>query len=164
MPDTARLASAAFLPLVRVPPHPVFAREEQGVSAGLIAVLAAAFVLPTASVVALGLDLLWLSRTAATLAARHLSHPDEAVLSVGYGEPSLVFLLGTATRLATAAPGDRQLAGAGMALVSDREDAAFRKSLATRRLNLSAVDRVTGLDYSSGQSCVILTSHDLEPR
>ena len=79
-------------------------------------------------------------------------------------EPSLVFLLGTATRLATAAPGDRQLAGAGMALVSDREDVAFRKSLATRRLNLSAVDRVTGLDYSAGGGWVILTLHDLEPR
>jgi hypothetical protein len=80
-------------------------------SAGLIAVLAAAFVLPTASVVVPGLDLLWLSRNAATLVARHLSRPGEAVLSVGYSEPSLVFLLGTATRLAAAAPGDRQLAG-----------------------------------------------------
>jgi len=30
MPNTAPLAPAAFLPLVRVPPHPVFAREEQG--------------------------------------------------------------------------------------------------------------------------------------
>src|SRR6516162_10418015 len=30
MPNTARLAPAAFLPLARVPPHPVFAREEQG--------------------------------------------------------------------------------------------------------------------------------------
>src|SRR6516164_4032417 len=29
MPNTARLAPAAFLPLARVPPHPVFAREEQ---------------------------------------------------------------------------------------------------------------------------------------
>jgi len=30
MPNTARLAPAAFLPLARVSPHPVFAREEQG--------------------------------------------------------------------------------------------------------------------------------------
>jgi hypothetical protein len=139
-------------------------RRRPIVSAGLIAVLAAAFVLPTASVIVPGLDLLWLSRTAATLVGRHLSRSGEAVLSVGYSEPSLVFLLGTATRLATAAPGDRQLAGAGMALVSDREDAALRKSLTTRGLNLSAVDRVTGLDYSAGGSRVILTLYDLEPR
>jgi hypothetical protein len=138
-------------------------RRRPIVSAGLIGVLAAAFVLP-ASVVVPGLDLLWLSRTGATLVARHLSRPGEAVVSVGYSEPSPVFLLGTATRLATAAPGDRQLAGAGMALVSDREDAAFRRSLATRRLNLNAVDRVTGLDYSAGGGRVILTLYDLEPR
>ena len=138
-------------------------RRRPIVSAGLTGVLAAAFVLP-ASVVVPGLDLLWLSRTAATLVARHLSRPGEAVVSVGYSEPSLVFLLGTATRLATAAPGDRQLAGAGMALVSDREDAAFRRSLATSRLNLNAVDRVTGLDYSAGGGRVILTLYDLEPR
>jgi hypothetical protein len=75
-----------------------------------------------------------------------------------------IFPLRTATQLATAAPEDRQLAGAGMALVSHREDAAFRKFLATRRLNLSAVDRVTGLDYSAGGSWVILTLYDLEPR
>jgi hypothetical protein len=30
MPNTARLAPAAFLPLARVPPRPVFAREERG--------------------------------------------------------------------------------------------------------------------------------------
>ena len=51
-----------------------------------------------------------------------------------------------------------------MALVGDREDAAFRKSLATRRLNLRAIDRVTGLDYSAGGGHVILILYDLEPR
>ena len=30
MPNTARSSPAAFLPSGRVPPHPVFAREEQG--------------------------------------------------------------------------------------------------------------------------------------
>jgi hypothetical protein len=75
-----------------------------------------------------------------------------------------IFPLRTAIRLATAAPEDRQLAGAGIALVSDWEDATFRKSLATRRLNLNAVDRVTGLDYSAGGGWVILTLYDLEPR
>jgi hypothetical protein len=65
-------------------------------------------------------------------------------------------------RLVTSAPADRQLAGAGIALVSDREDAAFHKSLAKRRLNLRAIDRVTGLDYSAGGGRVILTLYDLE--
>ena len=65
-------------------------------------------------------------------------------------------------RLVTSAPADRQLAGAGIALVSDREDAAFHESLATRRLNLRPIDRVTGLDYSAGGGRVILTLYDLE--
>ena len=30
MPNTVCLPAAAFLPLAQVPPHPVFAREEQG--------------------------------------------------------------------------------------------------------------------------------------
>jgi 4-amino-4-deoxy-L-arabinose transferase-like glycosyltransferase len=34
----------------------------------------------------------------------------------------------------------------------------------TRRLNLSAVDRVTELDYSAGGRGVILAPHDVEPR
>jgi 4-amino-4-deoxy-L-arabinose transferase-like glycosyltransferase len=139
-------------------------RQRLIVAAGLVGAVGAAFVLPMASVVLPGLDLLWLSRTAATLVARHLPRPGEAVLSVGYSEPSLVFLLGTATRLVTAAPADRQLSGAGMALVSDRQDAAFRKSLATLGLNLREIDRVTGLDYPAGGSRVILTLYDLEPR
>ena len=81
-----------------------------------------------------------------------------------YRLPSALAVFGTATRLAAAAPGDRQLAGAGMALVSGREDAAFRKSVARRRLNLSAVDRVSRLDYSAGGARVIPILDDLEPR
>jgi hypothetical protein len=51
-----------------------------------------------------------------------------------------------------------------MALVSDRKDAAFRKSLVTPGLNLSAFDRVSGFDYSAGGGSVILILCDLEPR
>lgn len=158
---TALIAAGALLVLALLL---LLNRRRLIVVAGLVGAVAAAFVLPMASVVLPGLDLLWLSRTAATLVARHLPRSGEAVLSVGYSEPSLVFLLGTATRLVTAAPADRQLPGAGMALVSDREDAAFRKSLAARRLNLRAIDRVTGLDYPTGGSRVILTLYDLERR
>ena len=110
------------------------------------------------------LDALWLSRSAAVLLARHPPHPGEAVLSVGYNEPRLAFMLGTQTWLVTAAPGDEQLAGAGMAFVSDRDAAAFRNSLATRGLNVRAVDRVSGVAYSAGGGRVILTLYDLEPR
>jgi 4-amino-4-deoxy-L-arabinose transferase-like glycosyltransferase len=133
-------------------------------TAGLVAALAATFVLPAALSVAPELDSLWLSRSAAALVAQHPPLPGKTVLSVGYSEPSLVFLLGTTTRLVTASPGDQQLADAGLALVSDRYDAEFRRSLTTHGISARAVDRVTGLDYSAGGSRVVLTLYDLEPK
>jgi 4-amino-4-deoxy-L-arabinose transferase-like glycosyltransferase len=132
-------------------------------AAGLTAALAAAFVLPATLVVAPGLDRLWLSRSAAALLARHPPRLGEAVLSVGYSEPSLVFLLGTATRLVTAAPGDGQLAGAGMALVSNRYDTEFRDSLMARGYTARPIDRVEGLDYSAGGDTLVLTLYRLGP-
>jgi 4-amino-4-deoxy-L-arabinose transferase-like glycosyltransferase len=130
---------------------------------GLAAVLTAAFVAPAALVVTPGLDHLWLSRAAAAAVARNLPAPGTPVLSVGYSEPSLVFLLGTATRLANATPADDQLAGAGLALVNQRDDAEFHQSLARHALTARALDRVTGLDYSAGGARVILTLYRLEP-
>jgi 4-amino-4-deoxy-L-arabinose transferase-like glycosyltransferase len=131
--------------------------------AGLVAALAAAFVVPAAIEVAPELSSLWLSRSAATLLARYPPAPGKAVLSVGYSEPSLVFLVGTATRLVTAAPANDQLAGAGMALVNNRFDAEFLQSLASRKLAARALGSVEGLDYSSGGGKLMLTLYRLEP-
>ena len=142
----------------------LFFRDPQPMrAAGLVAAISAAFVLPAALAVVPELDSLWPSRSAAAALARHPPGPGEAVLSVGYSEPSLVFLLGTATRLVTAQPGDGQLAGAGMALVNDRYDAEFLRSLARRGLTARALDRVEGLDYSAGGGKLVLTLYRLEP-
>ena len=131
--------------------------------AGLAAALAAAFVLPAGFIVAPSLDYLWPSRSAAKALTRHPAGPGEAVLSVGYSEPSLVFLLGTGTRLITAAPADSQLKDAGMALVNRRYDAEFRQSLAGHGLTARALDRIEGLDYSAGGGRLLLTLYRLEP-
>jgi 4-amino-4-deoxy-L-arabinose transferase-like glycosyltransferase len=130
--------------------------------AGPVAALALAFVLPAALAVAPRLDLLWLSRSAAAMLARHPPGPGEAMLSVGYSEPSLIFLLGTATRLVTAAPGDAQLAGAAIALVNNLYDSEFQHSLIGRGFMARAIDRVEGLDYSAGGGKLILTLYRLE--
>jgi 4-amino-4-deoxy-L-arabinose transferase-like glycosyltransferase len=132
-------------------------------TAGLVAAISAAFVLPAAFAVVPQLDPVWPSRSAATALARHPAGPGEAVLSVGYSEPSLVFLLGTATRLVTAEPGDGQLTGAGMALVNHRHEAEFLQSLARRGLTARALDHVEGLDYSAGGGRLVLTLYRLEP-
>ncbi|MBV8505638.1 MAG: glycosyltransferase family 39 protein [Alphaproteobacteria bacterium] len=132
-------------------------------AAGLVGAISAAFVVPAGLAVIPELDYLWPSRSAAAALARHPPGPGEAVLSVGYSEPSIVFLLGTATRLVTADPGDGQLAGAGMALVNDRYAEEFRRSLDRRGLTARALERVEGLDYSAGGGKLVLTLYRLEP-
>src|SRR5262249_10587002 len=62
--------------------------------------LALAFVVPMAHWVAPGLDRLWLSRAAAAMIARHPPPPGTVPLVIGYGEPSLVFLLDNQLRFA----------------------------------------------------------------
>ncbi|MBO0734979.1 MAG: phospholipid carrier-dependent glycosyltransferase [Alphaproteobacteria bacterium] len=149
----ASLGAAVLLLRHRGPPMKV---------AGLTALLAGGIVLPAALEVVPGLDGLWLSRSARLLLMRHRPGPGEAVLSVGYSEPSLVFLLGTKTRLVTAAPSADQLAGAGMGLVNDRFSAEFRQSLASHGLTMRAIESVRGLDYSAGGEKLVLTLYRLE--
>jgi 4-amino-4-deoxy-L-arabinose transferase-like glycosyltransferase len=132
-------------------------------AAVLVTTLAAAFMTSAALTIVPSLDLLWLSRTAAAAVARHPAPPGRAVLCVGYSEPSLVFLLGTATRMVTAGLSSDQLAGASLALVNERDDAQFRQSLADHRLIAHTLEQVTGLDYSAGGKPVVLTLYRLEP-
>lgn len=133
-------------------------------AAGLLAALAAAFVVPAALKVVPKLNHLWLSRAAAAAVARHPPPSSAPVLSVGYSEPSLVFLLGTTTRLVTAAVSAHQLAGAGLALVNERDDGDFHQSLARHAMTADALEQVRGLDYSAGGIKVVLTLYRLEPR
>jgi len=129
---------------------------------GLVAALSAAFVLPIVLAVAPRLDYLWPSRSAAAMLARHSPRSGEAVLSVGYSEPSIVFLLGTTTRLVTAEPADGQLTGAGLALVNDRYAPEFMKSMARHGLTARALESAEGLDYSAGSGKLVLTLYRLE--
>ena len=129
----------------------------------LVATLAAVLVMPAALTIVPSLDLLWLNRAAAAAVARHPPPPGRAVLCVGYSEPSLVFLLGTTTRLVTAGLSSDQLAGAGLALVNERDDAQFRQSLADHRMTARSLEQVTGVDYSAGGKPVVLTLYRLEP-
>ena len=121
--------------------------------AATIAALALVAFAPAFHRVAPELDQLWLSREAAAMVARYRPPPDAPVAAVGYREPSLVFLLGTGTRfLAPDSAAEYVTATRGAAaLVSDRDDAAFRSALQARGWEPRAVERVDGLDYSNGQ-------------
>jgi 4-amino-4-deoxy-L-arabinose transferase-like glycosyltransferase len=129
-------------------------RRPAGLAAApLLALLAVLAFAPAFQLVLPGLDRLWLSREAATLVAAHPPPPGMPVISVGYNEPSLVFLLGTGTRFVppeeaaavlTTTPG-------AVALISDRDEAAFRRSLDERGAAPRPLGSVAGLNYSNGR-------------
>ncbi len=137
-------------------------RPGPGITTALMATLSVAFAAPAALDVLPGLDRLWLSRAAAGLVASHPRAAGARLVSVGYSEPSLVFLLGTDLRLATPRGAAEALAGGGEALVSNREDAMFRQALGARGLVVQPVGSVPGLDYSNGQR-MVLTLYDVTP-
>jgi 4-amino-4-deoxy-L-arabinose transferase-like glycosyltransferase len=102
--------------------------------------------------VAPALDALWLSRSAAALVASAGVPRDVPVAIAGDAEPSLVFLLGTKTKLVSADAAADYLATTpnARALIETRSETAFRAALAVHNLTPQALGAVTGLDYSNG--------------
>ncbi|HEV2301461.1 MAG TPA: glycosyltransferase family 39 protein [Stellaceae bacterium] len=127
----------------------------------LAAPLAFAFVATLAAVLP-GLDRLWLSRSAAALVARDPPPAGEPLVSVGYSEPSLVFLLGPGTALLTPGNAAAALAHGGRALVGESDRAAFQAALAAGGLLGRAEGAVSGLDYSTGRR-LVLTLYAVRP-
>ncbi|MDE2227687.1 MAG: glycosyltransferase family 39 protein [Alphaproteobacteria bacterium] len=117
------------------------------------ALLALVVLAPGFARVVPALDRIWLSRSAAALVARDRPPGNAPVAVVGYNEPSLIFLLGTATRPLDAAAAARYLVAArdGRALVEARDDDAFRRAVAALGHNPHAIGRVAGIDYSNGR-------------
>jgi 4-amino-4-deoxy-L-arabinose transferase-like glycosyltransferase len=103
------------------------------------------------------LDRLWLSRSAAMLVERYSPPPGAPIASVGYAEPSLVFLLGTKMRLLSADRAADALTSArgAVALVAAHDYDAFRRALAARGWSAQVEGRVAGLDYSNGKPMVL---------
>lgn len=110
------------------------------------------------------LDALWLSRAAANLIADQ-GLKGRPVAAAGYGEPSLVFLLGTGTKFTTAEGAALEIATwpRKVALVSERDDAAFIDRVAETGAHVEAVGHVEGLNYSNGRH-VTLTLYRTVPR
>jgi 4-amino-4-deoxy-L-arabinose transferase-like glycosyltransferase len=99
----------------------------------------------------------WLSRSVGEAVQAAGEGPRPAVASSGYTEPSLVFTLGTATRLV---PGDQAadlLADGAVALVLvDAEHrAAFEARAAERGIALRPVVPIAGFNYSRGKPTML---------
>lgn len=107
---------------------------------------------------------LWVAeRVAATLDAQSLL--GERVVSAGFSEPSLVFALGTETLLTNGATAAAALAAgnATLALVEDREAAAFAATARSLGLETMPVGEVTGLNYSRGDAVAIIIHRRVSP-
>jgi 4-amino-4-deoxy-L-arabinose transferase-like glycosyltransferase len=124
-----------------------------GFSLSVVLVIAALAILvfaPSFATLLPGLNALWLSRSAAALVAQLQPPAGIVVDTVGYNEPSLVFLLRGATRAVGAAEAAADVASrqGALALVAARDDAAFRAALAARGVQPVRLGKTTGIDYS----------------
>jgi len=128
------------------------------VMALLVLAIGFAFVAPA-------LDALWLSRSAAALIAGAGVPRNVPVAIAGDAEPSLVFLLGTKTKLVSADAAADYLAATPQArvLVETRSDTEFRAALAAHHLTPQALGTVSGLDYSNGHG-MRLTLYGVAPQ
>ena len=94
---------------------------------------------------------LWLSPRLAEAVARHARTGDPPVVTAGYAEPSIAFLLGTKTALDDGPGAGHAAASAGgLALVSDDQRRSFLDAVATGGARAEALEEIGGLNYSRG--------------
>lgn len=120
------------------------------------ALLALIVLVPVFALVTPGLDALWVSRGAASLVAP-LRQPGHAVAVAGYSEPSLIFLLGTDTKLVDGAAAAEFLVAdpTAIVLIEGRAEGGFRRAAEEAELTPREIGRVAGLDYSNGRLTVL---------
>ncbi len=98
------------------------------------------------------LQSLWVSSRLKAEVAAHARADDPPIISAGFAEPSLVFALGTETRLTDGVDAAAMSAPAGgLVLIEDRERNAFLLRLASLKAHADAVGQVAGLNYSRGR-------------
>lgn len=154
--DVATIPAAIGIVLATLLPA-ALAWQGRAATAALALALTAAATFPVVYQGVLpGLDRLFLSRGAAKIVATVGS--DGPVASAGYSEPSLVFLLGTQTRLLDGAGAAEHLAAhrRTLAVVSDRELPAFMAAASERKLEIEEFGRVDGLNYSRGKPTTLV--------
>ncbi|MGQ0741428.1 MAG: ArnT family glycosyltransferase [Alphaproteobacteria bacterium] len=96
------------------------------------------------------LQQLWLSPRLYEAVQQHRQQDDSPVLVSGYSEPSLIFLLGTDTRIARGKTIAEAVAG-GLALVEKRQQQRFLDAVRAKGAQAQALEEIDGLNYSRGR-------------
>jgi 4-amino-4-deoxy-L-arabinose transferase-like glycosyltransferase len=127
------------------------------IQATVVSIAATALVLaPLLQWVIPGADWLWLSNNVAS-AVKQTAGDNVLLCSSGYYEPSLVFLLGTRTRLTN--PGGAALFlknnPEALALVAAGEDEAFKREATDKGLHVRQTGAFRGFNYSKGQKMLL---------
>ncbi len=121
----------------------------------ILAVLmgAALVIIPTFEAVLPSADALWNSRRVARIVASLRLPLGEALASVGYHEPSLIFRMGTKTRIASPREAVEALKNHSVTLilVTDREKAALLQEAERYGITLKPVASWRGFNYSKGK-------------
>jgi 4-amino-4-deoxy-L-arabinose transferase-like glycosyltransferase len=99
---------------------------------------------------------LWLSRSAAQAVEsfhQEPTAPPVMLAAVGYHEPSLVFLLGTQTKLVSVERAPLLLRDhkADLALISEKQDSVFHDRIKDLGLQVRVVETLRGFNYSKGK-------------
>jgi len=99
------------------------------------------------------LQRLWVADRAARVVTESVAEPGQPVLVVGYHEPSLVFLLGTQTRLVDAKGAVAALEAnqSSMAIVASTSASELVRLAQTRAVDLQEIARIGGVDPVHGR-------------
>lgn len=127
--------------------------QEQRGMALLAAVLAALIFYPSLMWgTAPRLQRIWLSPRLARIVDRERRPGDPPIIVSGYDEPSVIFLLGTNTRIETGARAARTAAqSGGLVLVDQYQRAAFLEQIAESHVQIRIEGVVRGVNYSRGR-------------
>lgn len=110
---------------------------------------------------------LWPSREAAELVARHRATTPAAPVAVaGYGEPSLIFLLGTATIVTGGDGAARHLTAnpGSLALIEAGEEAKFTAALAAQGQAVERLGTASGMNTARGRAANLTLYRTTPPR
>jgi 4-amino-4-deoxy-L-arabinose transferase-like glycosyltransferase len=136
----------------------IFYFRRQMLVAALVALAAPLILYPVLTAgIGPNLSRLWVSPRLVAM-VQSLARPgDPPPALAGYIEPSMLFLLGTETRLTDSgtSAADAKAGEGGLAVIEDREQAAFTARLREKEVEAVELGAVDGLNYSNGRKVLI---------